>query len=39
MSHFKAKMQPIRFPASVRPFVCALDWLWHIAWNARPAAC
>ena len=29
MSHFKAKMHLIQFPASVRPSVCVLDWVWH----------
>jgi len=29
MSHFKAKMLQIRFPASVRPSVRLLDGGWH----------
>jgi len=29
MSHFKAKMHQIRFPASVRPSVRLLDGIWH----------
>jgi len=31
MSHFKAKMHQILFPASVRPSVCLLDGVWHLA--------
>jgi len=30
MSHLKAKMHQIRFPASVRPSVRLLDGVWHL---------
>jgi len=30
MSHFKAKMHQIRFPASVHLFVRFLDGVWHL---------
>jgi len=33
MSHFKAKMYQIIFPASVRPSVRLLDWVWHTSWR------
>jgi len=29
MSHFKAKMHQLRFPASVRSFVRLLDGVWR----------
>ena len=38
MSHFKAKMLQIRFPASVRPSVRLLDGGWHLLGAARYVA-
>jgi len=33
MSHFKAKMHQIMFPASVRSSVRLLDGVWHILYR------